>query len=268
MESAMLYRDELLLGMYAVTAGIYHAFPHMNVSVVPLIVSIGAWLWSDVNNVFVVVILSLAANSIHWLVSLGLSRILARRSTKPKEATAFTVKRHAGLVVILFALIQLTVVLVSYLRGHSILCLSVWSAVFATAVLFLPVTAFISTTAEPITVTFLSLFLPVWSFLVVGKLFMIAWNAVSAFSSVTPDLTRFLCVICLPVYLRLVLYSQKMQILPSHQLIMSTLYLLAIVVFAPRMLKVGGGYVVGQFLSCIACVDVLVAILERYKVNL
>ena len=228
-----------------------------------MVVSIVAWQWSGVDNTFVVAILSLAANSVHLLLSIVLLRILARHpiEQKTKNTTLFI---HVVLFALLFVLIQLVVLVGGYVRHHSsILYLSLSSTVFAATVLFLPLIS-LMTVFQPSNVTFLALFLPVWPFLVVGKLFMIVWDAVSPFDSVFPDLLRFLCIVCLPVYLRISLYSRTTTTLETRRQ-RSTLYLLSIVVFGPRMVQLGGGYVVSQFLACVAWIDILVAALLEKK---
>lgn len=259
MESAMLYRGELLLGIYAITAGIYHTFPTIPVWFVPALVSIMAWHWSGVDNMSVVAILSLAANSVYLLLSIVRFRILPRHSTQQKAAFI-----HVAIFAILFVLIELVVLVGGYVRHHSsLLHLSLSSTVFATTVLFLPMTL-LMTAFHPSNTTFLALFLPVWPFLIVGKLFMIVWDAVSPFDSVFPDLLHFLCVVCLPVYLQTMFHSRTTTALDTKRP-WPTLYLLSIIAFGPGMVQLGGGYVVTQFLATVAWIDVFVATLERYK---
>jgi hypothetical protein len=218
-----------------------------------------AWHWSGVDNMSVVAILSLAANSVYLLLSIVLFRILARHSTQQKAAFI-----HVAIFAILFVLIQLVVLVGGYVRHHSsLLHLSPSSTVFATTVLFLPMTL-LMTAFQPSNTTFLALFLPVWPFLIVGKLFMIVWDAVSPFDSVFPDLLHFLCVVCFPVYLRTMFYSRTTTALDTKRP-WPTLYLLSIVAFGPGMVQLGGGYVVTQFLASVAWIDVFVATLERYK---
>ena len=88
----------------------------------------------------------------------------------------------------LLVLIQLVVFVCGYVRHYfSILYLSLSSILFAATVLFLPL-SLLMTAFKPSNVMFLAHFLPGWLFMVVGKLFMIVWDAVSPFDLVLPDL--------------------------------------------------------------------------------
>jgi len=266
MESAMLYRAELLLGLYAVTAGICHAVPSLPMETVSLLVAILACWWSDVENVSVLVILSLVANAVHWLMCLGVTRIMVQ-----KPPSLLSARGHFMLFILVFMLLQLLVASFGYIRNHSIRYLSLLPAIFVAFVLFLPLSTLLTASAHnPRNVSFLSLFLPIWPFLVVGKLFMIAWNVVSEFPEHNnmADLPRFLSLVCLPVYLRSIMYSRKEQHFTlTQQWILPCLYILAIVMLGPRMLQVGGGYVVGHFMSCVAWIDVMIAILIQLKAS-
>jgi hypothetical protein len=263
MESAMLYRAELILGLYTLTAGIYHAVPTISVVMVPLIVVALAWLLSQPNNVLVVLILSLVANAIHWLVSFGLARIVSRYTTQRKP-TAYA-KQHAVLFAVIFVLVQVCVALLGYFwNRHSVAYLPLLPAVVVTTIVFLPMVSLAllaNSSVESGNLSFLSLFLPIWPFLVVGKLFMIAWSIVQGFSgtdTTTEDLVRFLVLVCLPVYLRILLLRPMSRHLRMPLWILPCGYALTILAFAPRMLQVGGGYIVARFVSCIAWIDVIV----------
>jgi hypothetical protein len=262
MESAMLYRAELLLGLYAVTAGIYHAVPIAPMAVIPVTVSALTWWWSNGDIIFVVLILSLVANSVHWVVRWCLTRILARRTSVQQKKINIT-RRHAWLFMFIFLLLQFIAVLFGHIRNSSTVHLSPTPAIFVTLILFLPVVSASTTlVSEPRNVTFLSLLLPVWPFLVVGKLFMIAWNVVSEFPGDSMvDLPRFLWRVCLPVYLRSILCCRQRKGSPMQWRVITFLYILALFAHAPRMLQVGGGYVVGHFLSFVAWIEVLFCLL-------
>lgn len=243
MESAMLYHIELLLGLYAVTGCVYHAFPTLPVVVVPCFVSV-LGMWCTNVEFGVVVILALLANTIHWLVRWILTKMLARSYYKSTK-----IARVSQLVVI-FAVVQLGVTLFGYLWNRTVVRLSLLPAFFVSPILLLPVISL--QLRDRRNVTFLSLFLPVLPCLVAGKFYMIAWNIWQEFESMA-DLRQFLSSVIIPVYLRIFVGDRQgfAPWLPPF------LYALALVMYAPWMVQVGGGYVVGYFVACLAWIDVL-----------
>lgn len=259
MESAMLYHAELLLGLYAITAGVYHAVPTIPVAVVPLIVCAFGCMFSGV-NVLVVLVLSFVANAIHALAAFSLTWVASRqRVTKQRSATAVA-KRHFLLFVFSTFLVQVGALAFGYQRTHSIVFLDLLPAVFVAIVFCLPVVVVLL--LEPSSVTFASLLLPIWPFLVIGKLFLIAWSIVEDFEST--GVLEFLLVVCFPVYLQMVLSYRA----PNRQSwILSCAYLVMVAMFAAipqtSMLRAGRGYVVAYYLSTTAWLDLLVAILAR-----
>jgi hypothetical protein len=251
MESAMLYHIELLLGLCAVTGCVYHAFSSLPVAVVPIFVSaLGVWC---TNVEFgVVVILALVANTIHRLVCWILTKMSSRSNYKSPKIG------HVWQLVVVFAVVQLGVALFSYLRNRSIVCLSVLPAFFVSSILFLPIVYL--QRRESRNVTFLSLFLPLLPCLVAGKCYMIAWNIWQEFESMA-DLQQFLWRVIVPMYLR-IFVGESQDFAPW---LPPFLYALSLVVYAPWMVQVGGGYVVGHFVACLAWIDVLLfAIVQHW----
>jgi hypothetical protein len=142
-------------------------------------------------------------------------------------------------------------------RNRSIVCLSLLPAFFVSSILLLPIVSL--QRGENRNVTFLSLFLPVLPCLAAGKCYMIAWNIWQEFESMA-DLQRFLWRVIVPVYLRILVGGNESFApwLPPF------LNALALVVYAPWMVQVGGGYVVGHFVACLAWIDVLLFTIAQY----
>ena len=262
----MLYNAEVLLGMYAVTGGIYHVIPNMPKVIVPLIVSLLTWWWSDADlSIVPLVVLALVANGIHWIVLCGLQRIVKTGRTRPSFVTL------AKCFVAIFMVLQVIVSSICCVLDHSILFLSPLPAFFVSSIVFLPILSLWMLTTgnvhdrNPRDVTFLTLFLPVLPCLVAGKFVMIAWSVVSDFHSMK-DLSRFLWRIGLPIFLQS-LFSRRVivhdtvgskETKRSLEWLLACLQSLAIMAFAPYMLRTGGGYVVGYYVACLAWIDQLV----------
>jgi hypothetical protein len=248
MESAMLYHFELLLGMYAVTGCVYHAFPSVPVMVVPCLVSVlGVWCTNHTKEVAVVVVLTLVANAMYCLVRW----VLTRTNMSAHSIQSLPTSRIVWQGLLVFFITQLGVALFGYLRTRSIVCLSLTPAVFVSLILLLFIASLERRTMD--NVTFLSLLLPVLPVLVAGKCYMIAWSLWMELDdkSMAGDLHRFVWKVVIPVSLRiLIVVGERPRCAPF-------LHAVALFHFAPGVLEVGGGYVVGYLVACLAWMDVI-----------
>ena len=259
----MLYHMELLLGLYAITGCVYHAFPSLPAMVVvPCFVSVlgGVCCWAAGTNVelSVMVILAFVSNTVHWFVRWILSRMIVASCCDPSRN--ISIAHSVWQLAVMFTMIQLGVaLLLSYLWKNRFIavhssCLLV--AFFVSSILFLPIVSLQQLRNDcRNNLTFLSLFLPVLPCLVAGKLYMIVWTIWQEFESMA-DLKQFLWNVILPVYLRIFVGDNTSQGCFAPWL-PPCLYAPAVVVYAPRMVQVGGGYVVGHFVASLAWIDVL-----------
>jgi hypothetical protein len=224
----------------------------MPLAAVPYHVGLLGFWYSNV-DVGVVVILSLVANTMYWLVRWGL---VSAHSIKSSSALPPPPTRHLWQLVLLFVVIQLGVALFGYIRKHhqSIVFLSLVPAVFMTLILLLFIVSLERRTTQ--NESFLSLFLPVLPFLVAGKCYMIAWSIWMEFESMV-DLQYFLWRVVVPVYLRIIFVASTTKRQRQERSFLSEfLHSTATFVFAHYVLEVGGGYVVGHFVACLAWIDI------------
>lgn len=251
MESSMIYHAELLVGLYAATAGIYLIMCNFSrpmwwdAFVVPIGVSIVAWMLSDVQVAPpCFVLLSFVANAVFLCLHSALV-LLANRRAGPISTKSMLL---GGLVAVASWLV--------YWRSE-IQSFPVSSVLFLGTTSWLPVLALLvcHRGAAESTLTLVALILPAWPCLVFGKIVMTVWWSMR-FSD-TADLWSFLWRVSLPLCLRLGL---KLSAKHSLRWVAGGMRLLVVAWVLPHLVQVGGGYFVGHLLAYLSWIDVILTI--------
>lgn len=251
LEAAMIYNLELLLSMYSLLCGYYLVGPTLSpLGAVVYVATISVVLSNHHLALASVVVLSLLANSIFWGIRLALSFVPNRfsQSDLTLRSRAFAaVKEISGLT----AVVGTFVGIFGFYRGK-MPSVQASSTLLVGLVVWLSLAPFIRTNTFDIRSVILSAFtiiaIPIVSF---GKLIVFGWNVWGNFGG---EIEVALAIkVLAPVAVRFVVgknaprNNEQLACIVAHGL--NTLF------FAPGLLRVGGGYLVGYYLACVAVIE-------------
>jgi pimeloyl-ACP methyl ester carboxylesterase len=251
LEAAMVYNLELLLSMFSLLCGYYLVGPRLSpLGAVGYVAAISVSLSNHHLAVVSVVVLSLLANSIFWWMRLALSFVPNRfsRSDLALRSRAVTAVKE---ILALTAAVGTFVGVFGFYR-RKMPSVQASSLLLVGLFVWLSVAPFTRTNTFDIRSVIFSAFtmiaIPVLAF---GNLIVFGWNVWGDFGGEI-DVALALKVFA-PVAVRFVVGKNVSR--NNEQIVCVVAHSLNALAFAPGLLRVGGGYLVGHYLACVALIE-------------